>query len=450
MRNRLAIFCFLLVTSCIESLHGADPAPPAKASTKTPADNSARSLAEILEAWNKRQARSEAIECVWQIVGQMRTPAFQIAAGNSQSPAPPVRVTWIPTTLRVAGQCEPVVHLGSDFVPDGAWVTRSSELEFTGVLNSRLDEQTLRSTTPLPYLIETSGDRQIHSWQKPKGAPHGVAILPAGSFGLLLPYDASKAVHLPALWGVNEAMRLAFCPDQLFGSEPLQERGKLLPERPRVRGKECLAVEFPLKAFPESKLICRLWIDSSPDRRIVRASLGPAKSSVVQYDLDYGSQPDASIVPARVTITQFNGHGDPHDELVAVRTELKPAAERKPNQSSASFPPGALVVDLIAVKQYRVGANGQQTPATVAEIAQEFGLNVDLAAIDPTTVTWSRFLQDLFFKMVTWPWILATLGGVYAIWQITTKLFQRLKRKPPDLEPSSKPPELEVNSGHPP
>ena len=149
MSNRLAIFCFLLVTTCIESLHGADPAPQAKASTKTPADNSAQLIAEILEAWNKRQARSEAIECVWQIVGQMRTPAFQIAADNSQSSAPPVRVTWIPSTLRVAGQCEPVVHLGSDFVPDGAWVTRSSELEFTGVLNSRLDEQTLRSATRL-------------------------------------------------------------------------------------------------------------------------------------------------------------------------------------------------------------------------------------------------------------------------------------------------------------
>lgn len=426
MRKSRFILWFSVWITCHCMVHGGEVARPANTSATS---SSTISLQELYASWKNRRSRASAVECEWGMVGQLRSSGFRVNLNKKMDvTGDPIHVIWNGNSLHVKGRCEPAIHLGSDFVPDGSWVTRTSQLEFTGVLNSRLDEQTVRSPEQLPYALEIDVAREIHAWTTTRRKTPCIAMLPAGFSGLMLDYDATNTARLPALWALAEALRLACCPDFLLDERAWREKAKKLPDRPVVGGQECDAFEYPLDMFPGHRLVCRLWVDRSPDRRVARAILGSANSPIVQYDFNYGDESSNRHVPQRVVVMQLNTQGDPHDELCFVRMALRANPAISPGPSLGSPPAGALVVDRIAGRAYRVANDGTQQPASMSEVANEFGIDVDLTSIDPSMDSWQQFSTNILLKMITWPWIVLTSIALCGAWLCGRALARRLRR----------------------
>lgn len=374
-------------------------------------------MEKVLQDWTTRQSQLTSGELTWRFVSRARSSAYRASPCAVDDPQDPltvesVRVRFNQDGLRFEGTVEPAIQFGRSVLPDSdAW---AANREFRAFLNSGLLlEDDVRPLPPRPYVVLVDRQRETHLWtNKSPGVPC-LVILPVGTAGPLLFHDATKAVRLPWMWSLIETMRLALFPRFLCDAETLATKAQLQEIRPQLEGCQCLAVDFPLSQL-RTEVTCRLLIDPLRDSLVVRATFrGKNNILLAQYDLDYGQDETGHWWPKELTLVQFNGFGDPYDELRVVCSDLSlnavPLSVNPPGKPLAE----TWVIDQVMGEQYVINGDGTHRnvslPEAVAKLSPSTRASLRVAARRPP----SSSIKKIAIMLVTWPWILSTLGTIF-------------------------------------
>jgi hypothetical protein len=390
----------------------------------------------ILHDWSDHDKNPKFGELVWQLQGRNRSAKYTnepktppVTPTNKKTA--PARVRFVPDGLRFEGYAVPALQLGRMDLPDSD--TWSMDRGFRTALITGKIEEDATAHEPLPYVIHIDPQQELHLWTKqPRGTPCRV-VWPVGTAGPLLLLDSTKSARLPMLWGLAEAMRLSLRPSWLLPKDDIGKTARILEARPLMMGRPCIAVEFPIHLI-STEITVRLVLDPSRKHQVVRATFRKDDGvRLSQYDLAYDQDADNVWWPKSVTVVQFNGFGDPYDELVMVRTEKKALSESEARLAPGPAGPGTWVIDQVAGRQYVVEKTAQERAVPLAEAASQLTpAKRGSHWIDkPARPLW----QNAAIKFLTWPWVLLTVAVVYAGFAVI-KLRKCEERFPKKITPN--------------
>jgi hypothetical protein len=210
-----------------------------------------------------------------------------------------------------------------------------------------------------------------------------------------------------------EGVRLGLRPDFLFEVDAIGTGAKMLDDRPLMLGRSCRSIELPIRRLA-APVICRLVVDPSRNHQVVRASFRTDEGTrLTQYDIEYDQDESSVWWPQAVTLIQFNGFGDPYDQLRMVRRKKTDNPNSTPGTVAEPPAPGTWVIDQIASRQYMVGSQGEERPVAVADAAAKL-LPLRSGPRSKSNGV-LRTLEGLAVRLVSWPWVLMTVAVVYVI-----------------------------------
>lgn len=371
-------------------------------------------LLEVYKDWTSRSQKLESGELIWYLRGRTRSSTYRIPADSDEAPAKPtpeelITIRFNQQVLRLEGNAEPAVQFRRPALPDSE--TWAADRDFREALVAGHFPEDKPRLSAVDYVVHLDRRRETHVWSNPSLKNSCRVVFPASMSGPLLNFDTRVLHLLPALWGLIEAHRLAICPDWWLETVADAGKGQIAQIRPLMQGRRCLAVEFPLKDVPID-VTCRLVVDPSRDNLVLRATYRNAERALlVQYDIDYDQDASGRWWPSAVTLVQFNGFGDPYDELYLVRQELRVDGASSQALTLEAPKAGTWVVDQSAGEQYVVERGGHHRPISLTEAMTQMTSSQQASSrykTDKTEFAWS----DIFVKMVTWPWILLTVAVI--------------------------------------
>ena len=390
--------------------------------------NSKPEIRTVIADWQSHRPEMKSGEFVWRLTNQIRASG----RGDSATTDPgidekrhEVFVRFNLQGLKLEGDCEPSIRFGGASQSVGYW---RSNREFSENLISGIAGRETRRSPSVPYTVLVDSTRESHIWGRGTNPSSFVVNFPAHTAGPMLKYDPSKVAHLSCLLALIEPMQLAVRPELLFLNETFSSNAQLLPHRPLVEGRECLAIDCYVESLPTGG-ICQLWLDPLRNYTVMRATfLGPGRFPLAQYDIDYDCDLSGSWLPRMITIVQFNIFGDAYDELQAVRQSYRLDSEDDPNLLAFQPSLGTWVIDQRTQEHYVIGGNGAKHIVSVAEAVKAvdrhgesaqkwYSINIGLSSI-----------QALLVTLLTWPWVLVSLFLVYCIWYQVRVKSRRLSQ----------------------
>lgn len=384
----------------------------------------------ILRDWSEHDSHPESGELVWHLRGRNRSALYRIEANSAAKSeitesSETARVRFMPDGLQFDGYAVPALQLGRMDLPDSD--TWSMDRGFRTALVTGKIEEDAAAHEAVPYVIHIDPRQELHLWTKqPEGTSCRV-VWPVGTAGPLLLFDSTKAARLPMLWGLAEAMRLSLHPSWLLSRNKIGKTARILEARPLLLGRPCVAVEFPIK-LSSTEITARLVLEPSRKHQVVRATFRKDDGvRLSQYDLAYDQDEDDVWWLKSVTVVQFNGFGDPYDELLMVRTDKKALSASEARLAPGPAGPGTWVIDQVAGRQYVVEKTEQERAVPLAEAASQLTpAKRGSHWIDkPARPLW----QKVAVKFLTWPWVLLTVAVVYVGFAVI-KLRKRVEQFP--------------------
>ena len=390
--------------------------------------NSKLEIQTVMADWQSQRPEWKSGEFVWRLTSQIRASG----RGNSTTADPDadekqqeVLVRFNSQGLKLEGNSELSIRFGGASQSVGYW---KSNREFSENLISGISGRETRRSLSVPYTVLVDRARESHIWGRGKTPSSFVVTFPVSTAGPMLKYDPSKVAHVSCLLALIEPMQLAVRPELLFMNETFSSNAQVLPHRPLVEGRECLAIDCFVESLPAGG-VCQLWVDPLRNYSVMRATfLGPGRFPLAQYDIDYDCEKNGSWLPRMITIVQFNIFGDAYDELQAVRQSYRLDSEEDLNLLAFQPLPGTWVIDQRTQEQYVVGDNGAKHAVSLAEAVKAVNSHSESAQKWYLIDIELSSIQALLVRLSTWPWVLVSLFLVYCVWYQARVKALRLSR----------------------